>query len=173
MGQASGVRSAGAGQGSSPDEDSLEHKVDVQVRFKPDPFTQEGLDIYVRAMPINECTSQQRALLEKRPYRIVVSFVLPGFEPLEVPEDNKLGSLKPVPGVILEYTGAETGSSIHVIPGPRVAGTNYMEMLHVNNSFITRQEGFILPLGDGSFIVRRPSLKEGEGDDYHLVIPFD
>jgi hypothetical protein len=134
---------------------------EVQVKFEPELIQPgEPADLVVRLVPTGEYKASDYRFLEERELALNVAFKLNGFE-YEPPSANVL------PQASFVFLGREMEKRIPLLAGKRVAGTDYLELYHMDNSFMAKVEGHIAPGGEGCYL-RKPG---GDGNYISFKLP--
>jgi hypothetical protein len=111
-------------------------------------------------VPFGNYTTAQTEYLQNNPLKIDARFALHGFKKIGWVNFMRLS---------LSFTGEVIGARKQIIPDPRVVGTNYWELISVNDSFKFKSGGNFAPLPkDQWFYLLRP----GKSGEYYKYI-FD
>ncbi len=134
--------------------------VQVQIMFEPELFKpEEQTNLVVKLVPVGDYLEHHYSgLLMARP-KIKVAFVLNGF-------NNTPASDTRLPQADFTFYGYREEQKIPVVAGPRVSGTDYKELVYLNEGLVSLLEGYIVPNNE-RYYLRRP----GDSGN-HLTIPL-
>jgi hypothetical protein len=140
--------------------------VEVQIRFEPQLIDfKTGTDVILNLVPFGNYTPAQIEYLHSNPLKIDARFLLQGFKADWV---NFMC-------LSLDFTGEEIEAKKHIIPGPRVVGTLYREMISVNNSLKFHSKGNFAPLPEdkGFYLIRVPDSEKHLISGEYFIHVFD